>query len=52
MHYLTQQQRMVLTTLVGLLLTGWAVRAWRQSHPAPGTGAPSEAAATGLRQEP
>lgn len=32
MRYLTQQQRTVITVVVGLLLTGWAVKAWRLSH--------------------
>lgn len=33
MVHLTRQEQLVLTVLVALLLTGWAVRAWRTAHP-------------------
>lgn len=33
MLHLTRQEQLVLTVLVALLLTGWAVRSWRTAHP-------------------
>jgi hypothetical protein len=33
MHRLTKQEQLVLCTLVGLLLLGWAVKAYRAAHP-------------------
>ncbi|HAV62411.1 MAG TPA: hypothetical protein DCY13_08620 [Verrucomicrobiales bacterium] len=32
---LTRQERQVLTVILGLLLVGWAVRAWRLANPEP-----------------
>ena len=32
-HYLTKQQQWVLCVVLGLLLVGWAVQAWRTAHP-------------------
>jgi hypothetical protein len=34
MGYLTKQEQAVLIMVVAILLTGWAVRAWRLAHPA------------------
>lgn len=31
--HLTRQEQVVLTMLLLLLLTGWAVKAWRTAHP-------------------
>jgi hypothetical protein len=31
---LTKQERQVLCVVIGLLLLGWAVKAWRTAHPA------------------
>jgi hypothetical protein len=31
--YLTKQQQWVLCVVIGLLLIGWAVKAWRTAHP-------------------
>jgi len=31
---LTKQERLVLCIVLGLLLTGWAVKTWREAHPA------------------
>jgi hypothetical protein len=31
--YLTKQQQWVLCVVLGLLLLGWAVKAWRTAHP-------------------
>jgi hypothetical protein len=36
---LTKQEQLVLCIVLGLLLTGWAVKTWRTAHP------PSPAAA-------
>jgi hypothetical protein len=33
MNWLTKQEQLVLGLVVGLLLTGWAVRAYRAAHP-------------------
>jgi hypothetical protein len=33
MNWLTKQEQMVLCVVVGLLLTGWAVKAYRAAHP-------------------
>jgi hypothetical protein len=33
MVHLTKQEQWVLCILLGLLLTGWAVKAWRTAHP-------------------
>jgi hypothetical protein len=30
---LTKQEQLVLCVVLGLLLTGWAVKAWRTAHP-------------------
>jgi len=30
---LTRQEQMVLSVVLGLLLVGWAVKAWRLAHP-------------------
>jgi hypothetical protein len=34
MNRLTKQERMVLCIVLGLLLTGWAVKTYRTAHPA------------------
>jgi hypothetical protein len=34
MVHLTKQEQMVLCFILGLLLTGWAVKAYRTAHPA------------------
>jgi len=31
---LTKQEQLVLGIVLGLLLTGWAVKTWRAAHPA------------------
>jgi len=31
--YLTRQQQLAVCVIIFLLLTGWAVRAWRQANP-------------------
>jgi hypothetical protein len=36
MNRLTKQEQMVICIILGLLLTGWAVKAYRTAHPAPG----------------
>jgi hypothetical protein len=36
MNRLTKQEQMVLCIVLGLLLTGWAVKAYRTSHPPEG----------------
>jgi hypothetical protein len=33
MTHLTKHEQMVLCVILGLLLTGWAVKAWRTAHP-------------------
>jgi hypothetical protein len=33
MVHLTKQERLVLCAVLGLLLTGWAVKAYRTAHP-------------------
>ncbi len=33
MNWLTKQEQLVLITVLGLLLTGWAVKAYRAAHP-------------------
>jgi hypothetical protein len=33
MGRLTKQEQMVLCLILGLLLTGWAVKAYRSAHP-------------------
>jgi hypothetical protein len=33
MIHLTKQEKLVLSVILGLLLTGWAVKAWRTAHP-------------------
>jgi hypothetical protein len=38
MIYLTKQERLVLYVVLSLLLTGWAVRAYRTAHPPPQAG--------------
>jgi hypothetical protein len=32
---LTRRERLVLTMVLFLLLTGWTVKAWRTAHPPP-----------------
>jgi hypothetical protein len=32
MNRLTRQEQMVLCVVLGLLLTGWAVKTWRSAH--------------------
>jgi hypothetical protein len=32
---LTKQEQFVLIVVLGLLLSGWAVKTWRTAHPAP-----------------
>jgi hypothetical protein len=34
---LTKQEQLVLCVVLGLLLTGWAVKTWRTAHPPVGT---------------
>ena len=34
MSWLTKQEQLVLAIVVGLLLTGWAVKTYRAAHPA------------------
>ena len=33
MGRLTKQEQLVICTILGLLLVGWAVKAWRAAHP-------------------
>jgi len=33
MNWLTKQEQLVLGVVVGLLLTGWAVKTYRAAHP-------------------
>jgi hypothetical protein len=33
-NYLTKQEQLVLCIVLGLLLTGWAVKTYRTAHPA------------------
>jgi hypothetical protein len=33
MNHLTKQEQMVLCIVLGLLLTGWAVKTYRTAHP-------------------
>jgi hypothetical protein len=33
-NYLTKQEQMFLLVVLGLLLTGWAVKTYRLAHPA------------------
>jgi len=33
-NWLTKQEQLVLCLILGLLLTGWAVKAYRTAHPA------------------
>lgn len=33
MIHLTKHEQLVLCVIIGLLLTGWAVKAWRAAHP-------------------
>jgi len=33
MIHLTKHEQLVLSVILGLLLTGWAVKAWRTAHP-------------------
>ncbi|MEI8288108.1 MAG: hypothetical protein WCH99_01435 [Verrucomicrobiota bacterium] len=33
MNWLTKQEQLVLITILGLLLAGWAVKAYRAGHP-------------------
>jgi hypothetical protein len=37
MNRLTKQEQMVLCVILGLLLTGWAVKTYRTAHPNAGT---------------
>jgi hypothetical protein len=32
-YWLTRREQLVLCLIVGLLLVGWAVKAWRTAHP-------------------
>jgi uncharacterized protein YneF (UPF0154 family) len=32
-NYLTKQEQLVLGLILGLLLTGWAVKTYRTAHP-------------------
>jgi len=34
-NHLTKQEQLVLCIVLGLLLTGWAVKTWRAAHPPP-----------------
>ena len=38
MFKLTKQQQLFLCVVLLLLITGWAVRAWRTAHPPPAAG--------------
>ena len=33
MNWLTKQEQLVICLIVGLLLTGWAVKVYRAAHP-------------------
>jgi hypothetical protein len=33
LKHLTKQEQMVVCVVIGLLLTGWAVKAYRAAHP-------------------
>lgn len=35
MRHLTRHEQMVLCVVIGLLLVGWAVKVYRQTHPRP-----------------
>ncbi len=35
MNWLTKQEQLVLCIVLGLLLTGWAVKVYRTAHPPP-----------------
>ncbi|MEI2723640.1 MAG: hypothetical protein V9H26_08890 [Verrucomicrobiota bacterium] len=35
MNLLTKQEQLVLCTVLGLLLMGWAVKTYRTAHPSP-----------------
>ncbi|HTY86738.1 MAG TPA: hypothetical protein VMB80_04675 [Candidatus Acidoferrum sp.] len=35
MNHLTKQEQLVLCIVLGLLLTGWAVKLYRTAHPPP-----------------
>jgi len=37
---LTKQEQLVLCIVLGLLLTGWAVKTWRTAHPPAPAAAP------------
>jgi hypothetical protein len=50
MVYLTKQEQMVLCFILGLLLTGWAVKTYRTAHPGQ-TSDQSTPAATGNSAE-
>jgi len=32
-NYLTKQEQLFVIVVLGLLLTGWAVKTWRMAHP-------------------
>jgi hypothetical protein len=32
-NYLTKQEQLFVIVVLGLLLTGWAVKTWRTAHP-------------------
>jgi hypothetical protein len=36
-NYLTKQEQLVLCVVLGLLLTGWAVKTYRTAHPTTAT---------------
>jgi hypothetical protein len=42
MNYLTKQEQLVLCLVLGLLLTGWAVKTYRFAHPALATAQPAK----------
>jgi len=41
-HRLTRQEQLVLCVVLGLLLTGWAIKSYRAAHPPAQTARPSE----------
>ncbi|MGA9453352.1 MAG: hypothetical protein WBW41_18655 [Verrucomicrobiia bacterium] len=42
MKGLTKQEQLVLCIVLGLLLTGWAVKTYRAAHPATATAQPAK----------
>jgi len=52
MFYLTRQQEIALATVILMLLTGWAVKAYRTGHPSPpGSDQPTTLDPAGLEQQ-